>query len=164
MYEGDVAYSNYLKQNSTKNAPFENLGLMEIAPKPLSREEFFNKEGYDINYTPTPNEPISENQPINDVLNPPGVIEGNFTSGKNPYGFWGGSTYTIPDGTEQLQGSGFTTLDKSIPEGTDVTPSTLPQINNGNVPTVQQYNQFLYEQEVKSKTDNIFRMINPYGK
>ena len=158
MYEGDVAYSNYLKENSERNEPLENLGLMELAKKSLSREDFFNKEGYDINYNPAPPPPPPAAETVR--VGDHGVPFQENIYNNNPYN----TEEPVTLDKMPVQGNGFTTLDKSIPEGTNVTPSTLPQINNGNIPTVQQYNEFLYEQEVKSKTDNIFRMINPYGK
>ena len=58
---------------------------------PLSYEDWAKENGINIesedNVTsPTSNETISEDQPIDNILNPPGLIEGNFTGGNNPYG------------------------------------------------------------------------------
>ena len=50
-----------------------------------------------------------------------------------------------------------------IPQGAQVTPSTLPQLNNSKIPTQEQYGQLIYKQEVDTTVNSIFNMINPYG-
>lgn len=89
------------------------------------------------------------------------LVQNNLMQNQNPYGIEGfGNNILDAYNNNSQQGS---TLDKMIPQGVQVNPSTLPQLSNSKIPTQEQYSQLIYKQEVETKVNSIFNMINPYG-
>ena len=129
----------------------------------LSYEEWGVENNIDMNNN---TEPVLQSNNTNQQTVPmptqgTPMVQNNLMQNQNPYDIEGfGNNILNAYNPNNQQGP---TLDKMIPQGAQVTPSTLPQLNNSKIPTQEQYSQLIYKQEVDTKVNSIFNMINPYG-
>ena len=129
----------------------------------LSYEEWGVENNIDMNNN---TEPVLQSNNTNQQTVPmptqgTPMVQNNLMQNQNPYDIEGfGNNILNAYNPNNQQGP---TLDKMIPQGAQVTPSTLPQLNNSKIPTQEQYGQLIYKQEVDTTVNSIFNMINPYG-
>ena len=168
-YEDYQKYRNEEKEKQEKTFGYqvnEKMGNMEnYSPKKpiLSYEEWGVENNIDMNNN---TEPVLQSNNTNQQTVPmptqgTPMVQNNLMQNQNPYDIEGfGNNILNAYNPNNQQGP---TLDKMIPQGAQVTPSTLPQLNNSKIPTQEQYGQLIYKQEVDTTVNSIFNMINPYG-
>jgi hypothetical protein len=97
----------------------------------------------------------SEDQPIDNILNPPGLIEGNFSRGHNPYNPYNPDPgFLIPPSNNPNPDPGFI-----------VPPGNNPNPDPGFIMTADpQKWWYEFQSGVNNKVNDINNMINPYNK